>query len=165
MCVSKVHSIPAKFNTGEDFRVEGGGRRRYPCVLVFSTQSRAERHRRTFQGTILSHRMTFTNVYSTHALTHTHTHLSSPRDTGGIKRFSVSVSPRLLLPTSPQHVFLFLAVTPHPPQSCSASALHQSRLPFCLSHSCPSVSCTLHVMCVCVKRARDLVRDSPPNSM
>lgn len=52
----------------------GGRRRQYLCVLVFSTQSRAERHRQTFQGTILSHRTTFKNVYSTHALTHTHTH-------------------------------------------------------------------------------------------
>lgn len=119
-------------------------------------------------------------VFYTHTHTpvfYTHTRLSSLRDPEGIKRFFVLLRLHLILPVSPQHVFLFLAVTPHPPQTISFLAVHHSSLPFCLlliPHSSLSVPGSLRTRapvclrartCACGKRACDLVRDSPPNSL
>lgn len=146
MCVSKVHSIPAKFNTGEDSCVRGGISL---CICVINAETGWERQ--AFRGTILSHDTTFTSMYSTD------THLSSLWDPEGIQRFFVLLCLHLILPVSPQRVSLFLAVTPHPPQTISFLVVHHSSLPFCLlliPHSSLSVPGSLRTrapVCVCAR--------------
>lgn len=189
MCVSKVHSILAKFNTAEDFYV------RSICVYLCSRCTERETIKVTGLAVVQNYwKLCGRNFKPKCKIMSqmpkpSHPTLSLSLYTGHIKKFFVLLCLHLLLlvlhypPHTHTHLSLLSLYAPFSFFPCCVvlpfiSYLYSFFLLFLLSTylSLPlsefdtayykyEQDCVCIIIFVCVIRAHDLVRDSPPNSL